>query len=339
MAAMQPDRIRRWLALPARLAAAISGRARQAKGRAALLAIFIGGLGLGFAAMRLAPTLLQALPFGSLGVSLGPSASPAHPASAALRDEPAAGRPARTPQTAPAARRLPGQAPGQAPTEALGRVPGQPRSAEGASPAPGLSAVPSTPLPGSFLWPADGLIVATTGWRRHPQRGDWSYQPGLELAVPSRAPVRAAADGTVMEVAMEPEGYTVSLDHGDGWVTRYSRLAAVSVRVGASVRRGAMVGYGPSVPESAVPAMAEGASPATASVPSWPGPGSASAIVGFEVRHNGEAVDPLRVMEPGWFRVGGDGGNPSGDGDANPALTGPGPGGEAGSNRLPVPGP
>ena len=55
-------------------------------------------------------------------------------------------------------------------------------------------------LSDALVWPAEGMVVATAGWRRHPEHGDWRYLPGLELAVPSQAPVRAAADGRVSSV-------------------------------------------------------------------------------------------------------------------------------------------
>lgn len=181
----------------------------------------------------------------------------------------------------------------------------------------GASAAVPPVVPGGLAWPAEGFVVSTAGWRRHPERGDWSYQPGLELAIPSGAPVRAAWAGVVRELQLEPEGYAVTVDHGGGWETRYTRLATVSVRAGARLRRGSVLGYGPNPGEPAVQAMAGGgrqtrgegqaAGPAQGGF-WWAGPAGASgAVVGFEVRHGGESVDPLRVLEPGAFRVSGAG--------------------------------
>lgn len=186
----------------------------------------------------------------------------------------------------------------------------------------------------TMRWPADGLLLSTAGWRRHPTRGDWSYQPGLELAVPSGAPVRAAAAGTVTEVAVGSDGYTVVVDHGGGWTTVYGRLSEVRVRTGQGVRAGAVLGAALSLPD-AMPAMAAGA-PATG----WdlrlgsPLPGRVvRATVTFEVRRGGESVEPLRLLGPGWFRVA-----PEGS-EAAAAGEGLGAAAQASPEGYPVPGP
>lgn len=164
------------------------------------------------------------------------------------------------------------------------------------------------PASGLLVWPAEGLVASVSGWRRHPQRGDWTYQPGIELAVSSQAPVRAAAEGAVQEVVLEAGGYAVTVDHGSGWTSTYGKLSRVAVKPGSRVRAGSLLGYGPRVPDEAVPALAaapEEGWPASGLGPSWPpaGRGRFAATITFEVRHGGESVDPLRVVEPGWFRV------------------------------------
>jgi murein DD-endopeptidase MepM/ murein hydrolase activator NlpD len=88
---------------------------------------------------------------------------------------------------------------------------------------------------------------------------------GIDFRLPSHAAmtrgvaVRAAADGRVLRVRDgEPDrtvrggpgtggrdaGNGVVIDHGDGWETQYSHLqqGSVTVRPGASVRRGAVLG-------------------------------------------------------------------------------------------------
>lgn len=169
-----------------------------------------------------------------------------------------------------------------------------------AGPAPGLS----TSLPGSLVWPADGLVVATAGWRRHPERGDWRYLPGLELAVPSQAPVRAAAAGTVRSVDVQSDGFTVVLDHGQGWSTTYGRLSSVRVERAQGVTSGTIIGYGPRLPE-VVPTLAGvyGVGGATQAA-GEPG-ASIRAVISFAVYHGTESVDPLAVMPAASYRVAG----------------------------------
>ncbi|HEY8425317.1 MAG TPA: M23 family metallopeptidase [Limnochordales bacterium] len=168
-------------------------------------------------------------------------------------------------------------------------------------------------LQGRLVWPADGMVVATAGWRRHPEQGDWRYLPGLELAVPSGAPVRASGDGRVSAVEAGADGFTVVIDHGGEWQTVYGRLARVRVQQGQEVAAGTVVGYGPSFPE-AVPALAGlyGVSDVAGTT------GSAATVrgvVSFAIYHGTESVDPLGVMPAGFFRVA-EGSEPL------PALTG-----------------
>lgn len=180
-------------------------------------------------------------------------------------------------------------------------VSGPARTGTGSEPNSGaLSSV----LPGRLVWPADGMVVATAGWRRHPDRGDWRYLPGLELAVPSQAPVRAAADGRVASVEAGSEGFTVVIDHGDGWSTVYGRLFRVRVQQGQTLTAGTIVGHGPNLPE-AVPALAGvyGVDSAGSAQALAGSPAAVRGVVTFAVYHGTESVDPLAVMPAASFRV------------------------------------
>lgn len=174
-------------------------------------------------------------------------------------------------------------------------------------------------LPGRLVWPADGMVVAVAGWRRHPEHGDWRYLPGLELAVPSGAPVRAAADGRVSGVEAGADGFTVVIDHGDGWSTVYGQLARVHVQRDQAVRAGAVIGYGPLLPD-AVPALASlyGVGDAAGAEAA---PAAVRGVITFAVYHGTESVDPLAVMPAGSFRVA-DGSEP----EPLPAGSAPGAG-------------
>lgn len=156
-------------------------------------------------------------------------------------------------------------------------------------------------LPGNAVWPADGIVVATAGWRRNLESGDWTYLPGIELAVPSGAPVRAAADGVVESVESDPQGhFTVTLRHAEGWSTTYSGLSATPVRTAQQLKAGSLVGIGPKLPE-ALPALA-GARGVPA-VGSTEAASPVRAVVSFSIHRGAESVDPLDVMPTAWYRV------------------------------------
>jgi murein DD-endopeptidase MepM/ murein hydrolase activator NlpD len=66
---------------------------------------------------------------------------------------------------------------------------------------------------------------------------------GADYSADEGTPVRAAADGTVVLVALHFfGGNAVFVDHGDGLVTQYFHLSRVDVEQGASVSRGARIG-------------------------------------------------------------------------------------------------
>lgn len=160
-------------------------------------------------------------------------------------------------------------------------------------------------LSGTLVWPADGMVVAMAGWRRHPERGDWRYLPGLELAVPSGAPVRASADGRVASIEASADGFTVVIDHGEGWSTVYGRLFRVRVQPDQSLKAGTIIGYAPSLPDDALPALAGvyGVGGAGSSEARAGALAAVRGVVTFALYHGTESVDPLSVMPPTSFRV------------------------------------
>ena len=66
---------------------------------------------------------------------------------------------------------------------------------------------------------------------------------GLDVAVPTGTPVRAAAAGRVINTGgYFYAGNTVFVDHGQGFITVYLHLSRIDVREGDRVERGAMLG-------------------------------------------------------------------------------------------------
>lgn len=67
---------------------------------------------------------------------------------------------------------------------------------------------------------------------------------GLDMISASGEPVHAAADGVVAEITRSRKGLgnVVTIDHGNGYKTRYAHLADISVSRGRMVRKGARIG-------------------------------------------------------------------------------------------------
>ncbi len=105
------------------------------------------------------------------------------------------------------------------------------------------------PWKGVLDWPARGTIVETFGRHRHPRFDTWTVSNGVAVAVPLGTPVRAVYAGKAVYAQWLSEyGNLVILDHGDGMLTLYAWLQAVSVRAGTPVAVGTEVGlagYGP----------------------------------------------------------------------------------------------
>jgi murein DD-endopeptidase MepM/ murein hydrolase activator NlpD len=118
-----------------------------------------------------------------------------------------------------------------------------------------------------------GLPVSSDfGWRNDPIHGQQRFHAGLDLKVAYGQEVRAASGG-VVKFAGEQAGYgtTVVVDHGDGLETRYAHLSSTEVRAGSVVSAGQ-------------PIARSGNSGR-----------STGAHLHFEVRQDGQPIDPDRV--------------------------------------------
>jgi murein DD-endopeptidase MepM/ murein hydrolase activator NlpD len=116
-------------------------------------------------------------------------------------------------------------------------------------------------------------ISSDFGWRNDPIHGQQKFHAGLDLKVAYGQEVRAASGG-VVKFAGEQPGYgtTVVVDHGDGLETRYAHLSSADVKTGAQV-------------EAGQPIARSGNSGR-----------STGAHLHFEVRQDGQPIDPERVI-------------------------------------------
>lgn len=151
--------------------------------------------------------------------------------------------------------------------EALAQVSAQLAARIQASQASAASSAPVPPAGGGLMWPVSGPVTSPFGWR-------WGrMHEGIDIAVPTGTPVRAAQSGRVIIAGwMGGYGNLVVVDHGGGLSTAYGHNSAFALGVGASVSQGQVVAYAGSTGNSTGP------------------------HVHFEVRVNGAAVDPLGYL-------------------------------------------
>lgn len=96
---------------------------------------------------------------------------------------------------------------------------------------------------GAFVAPSDGTMDSPYGEQSfYNGRRAWWHQ-GMDYAASAGAPVVAANAGVVaLAQALPLGGNTVIIDHGQGVLTEYLHLSAFTVRAGARVARGELVG-------------------------------------------------------------------------------------------------
>lgn len=100
---------------------------------------------------------------------------------------------------------------------------------------------------------------------------------GIDIIAEENTPVKAVLGGEVIEVLTDSRlGITISIDHGDGLLTRYSNLCTdLMVNIGDSVTQGQTIS---GVGTSSIFESAEGPH------------------LHFEVLLNGESVDPMKYL-------------------------------------------
>jgi murein DD-endopeptidase MepM/ murein hydrolase activator NlpD len=142
----------------------------------------------------------------------------------------------------------------------------------------GSAPLPAGPIRGGsgsgLIWPVDGPVVSGFGPRTI--NGSYEFHPGIDIAVPSGTPIRAAAAGTV--IFTEPEassggyGNYTCIDHGGGLSTCYAHQETFVVSAGQSVSQGQVIGYSDCTGYCLGPHLH------------------------FEVRINGEVTDPMAYL-------------------------------------------
>lgn len=88
-------------------------------------------------------------------------------------------------------------------------------------------------------WPVSGYISSYFGWRRHPIYGGSHFHTGLDIIAGYGSNIYATASGEVVSAGyMGGYGYTVKIDHHNGWVTMYAHCSSILVSQGTGVKKG-----------------------------------------------------------------------------------------------------
>lgn len=89
---------------------------------------------------------------------------------------------------------------------------------------------------GALDWPVYGPITSYYG-----SRG--GSHTGLDIGASTGTAIKAADSGTVTGACYQGSyGYIITLNHGNGIVTRYAHCSAINVSVGQSVAKGEVIG-------------------------------------------------------------------------------------------------
>lgn len=122
-----------------------------------------------------------------------------------------------------------------------------------------------------------GTLRSRFGYRIHPIFKTRSLHAGIDLAAPTGTPIYAAGDGVIQFSGWQTGyGNKIEIEHVNGFETAYAHMSriAAGMRPGVRVRQGQVIGYVGSTGYSTGPHLH------------------------FEVRINGNLVDPLSVKLP-----------------------------------------
>ena len=119
---------------------------------------------------------------------------------------------------------------------------------------------------GAFIWPSSNRSLSGNDY--------WSGHLAIDIGTAIGEPIVASDAGVIMFAGWSSGGYgfTVAINHGNGYQTLYGHLSSVSINCGQSVRQGQLIGLGGSSGNSTGPHLH------------------------FEIRLNGGFVNPWYVL-------------------------------------------
>lgn len=131
-------------------------------------------------------------------------------------------------------------------------------------------------LPVRYPLFGEANVSSPFGYRPDPFLGRPALHPGMDLVQAYGADIRSTAAGRIVHAGpMGGYGNMVEVDHGNGLATRYGHMSEVLVTEGQEIKAGAVLGRIGSTGRSTGPHLH------------------------YEVRIDGEAVDPDRFLKAG----------------------------------------
>lgn len=118
-------------------------------------------------------------------------------------------------------------------------------------------------------------ITSSFGKRADPLTKELKHHFGIDLKAPTGTPVLATADGKVVRVEDQPNGYGkfVVIQHSNNYQTRYAQLSEFKVSIGSIVKKGNVIGLVGSSGRSTAPHLH------------------------YEVTIDGKRIDPITTIE------------------------------------------
>ncbi len=125
--------------------------------------------------------------------------------------------------------------------------------------------------------PSPGVAISSGfGVRKDPLLGTPAMHAGMDFRAPMNAPIRATAPGRVIKAGWNGGyGRMVEIDHGNGYTTRFAHMKKIRVEVGDKVEVGTIIGNVGSSGRST------------------------GAHLHYEIRYNGDALNPLKFLKAG----------------------------------------
>jgi len=126
------------------------------------------------------------------------------------------------------------------------------------------------------IYPVSGRITSGFGYRKSPREIGSTYHKGIDIEGNVGTPIKAAGKGIVIYSGWQSGyGYTVIISHGYGITTVYAHNSKNLVKKGQIVKKGDIIAKLGNTGRSTGP------------------------HVHFEIRINGQAVDPIKYLQGG----------------------------------------
>jgi murein DD-endopeptidase MepM/ murein hydrolase activator NlpD len=98
--------------------------------------------------------------------------------------------------------------------------------------------------PLEFRWPIGGPGVQLSDFYGAPRANRFGFHTGIDLSAPTGTFVGSTAAGIVIQAGWDGSfGLSVMVDHGGGFVSRYSHLSQIDVFLRAFVEAGTLIGF------------------------------------------------------------------------------------------------